>query len=66
MLYAQPWPGLPDALAMTWWTFSDESGVLELDAPEVELHLHVVGGKTVAWWTSDRGCWLGLARVGLA
>jgi hypothetical protein len=51
---------------MTWWVFDDESGVLELDDPAVELHWRVVAGRTLAWWADARGHMLWLAQVGMA
>ena len=51
---------------MTWWTFDEMSGVLEFDAPEVELHLEFVNGRSFAWWCDDRGRLLAIARVGRA
>jgi hypothetical protein len=51
---------------MTWWTFDETSGVLEFDAPELELHWQLMGGSSFAWWCDDRGRLLGIARVGQA
>lgn len=37
-------PGRADAAPMTWWSFGSDAGVLELNSPAVELHMHVVDG----------------------
>jgi hypothetical protein len=51
---------------MTWWDLDCGSGVLELDAPALELFVHWVDGVTVAWWTNDLGAFLWQAQVGVA
>ena len=32
----------------TWWDLAPGRGVLELDEPEVDLELEIIGG----WWAS--------------
>jgi hypothetical protein len=49
---------------MTWWTFDEASGVLEFDAPGLELHWLRLGARSIAWWCDDHGRWLGVAVVG--
>jgi hypothetical protein len=51
---------------MTWWTLGAWRGVLELDEPALELHWLLLGSRSVAWWSDDRGRWLGAAVVGEA
>jgi hypothetical protein len=51
---------------VTWWTFDEMSGVLELDAPELELHWQLVGGRSFAWWCDEWGRCLGIVPVGFA
>jgi hypothetical protein len=51
---------------MTWWTFDQTSGVLELDDPALELHWLRLGCRSIAWWCDDHGRWLGAVVVGEA
>jgi hypothetical protein len=49
---------------MTWWPLGEGHGVLELDAPALELHWLSIGGRTLAWWVDEHGRWLASAQVG--
>ena len=52
------------AWRVSWWRLGEGHGVLELEAPALELHWLLVGGRTVAWWLDADGRWLGSAAVG--
>jgi hypothetical protein len=51
---------------MTSWTLGAWRGVLELEAPELELHWLRLGARSMAWWCDDQGRWLGAVLVGEA
>jgi hypothetical protein len=55
----------PDRYGLvTWWTFDETNGVLELDEPALELHVEIAYGRSLAWWCDNSGRWLGMVRVG--
>jgi hypothetical protein len=54
------------SISVTWRAFDEMSGVLELDAPELELHWQLMGGRSFAWWCDEQGRCLGIVRVGVA
>jgi len=53
--------------APVWFDLDEGEGVLELYDPDLDLHVRIdEDGRTLAWWMTEGGRWLGAASVGEA